>query len=173
MWPFSKKNTVEECEKFGDECLEHAKSIIAQEKEHYVNSAEELASKVITFAVTHNADKICLSRGYKHTIFGNYNSFECNFMHDSKWYIFIIGECNNVKGSGGLRFSAGPADDGMARVLLPKIQSSKEYIETGKFNSGFFKEATIEMFDTDNLGGILKFCKEYINPILEKNSTLY
>ena len=174
MWPFNKsaEKQARENEQFGNECLNAVKKTIAREKEHFVNSPEELASRIITFATIHKADKICLSRGFRHTMFYDYLSMECNFIVDSKWYVLVTGECNDIKGSGGLHYSAGPADDGLAKCLLPKITTTKTYLETGKFDSGFIRGATMELYSPEDFGGILKFCKEFLKPVLEKNSTM-
>lgn len=181
MWPFSKKENKDlskncwsegDNEKIGDECLAFAKSMIAKNKEFFVNSPEQLAAKIIAFAENHKANKIALARGYRHTPFYNYNSLECNFIIDGKWYIFVTADCNDIKNSGGLRYSAGPADEGLTKYVLPKIIATEAYTKTGKFNSGYLRDAITEIYETENMPGILKFCREFLKPVLERNSTM-
>ena len=165
--------TPEEAAVSSAEQLNDLKINIAKEKLKYVSSADELTIAIAHFAIEHNVGTVVLSRGIRHSIVGNYAVLECNFIVGDEWYMLTTEECNDIKANGGLHLSTGLADTSLVKFVLPKILKSESFTEKGLFNSGLVRNAVTQRFGLDELGHIADFCKEFIDPVLERNNTWY
>ena len=152
--------------------LNELKINIAKEKLKYVSSADELTIAIAHFAIEHNVGTVILSRGIRHSIVGNFAVLECNFIVGDEWYMLMTEECYDIKANGGLHLSTGLADTSLVKFELPKILKSERFIKEGIFDSGLIRNAVTQRFGLDELGHIADFCKEFIDPVLEKNSTI-
>ena len=163
--------TPEEAAVLSAEQLNDLKINIAKEKLKYVSSADELTIAIAHFAIEHNVGTVVLSRGWHHEFVTDYEVLECNFIADGVWYMLRTDQCNDIKGNGGIHLFMGPVEPVISKTLLPKILKSERFNKEGIFDSGFIRNAVTQRFGLDELGHIADFCKEFIEPILERNNT--
>ncbi len=154
------------------EWLNEIKINIAKEKLKFVSSADELTIAIAHFAIEHDVGTVVLSRGWHHEFVTNYEVLECNFIADGVWYMLRTDPCNDIKANGGIHLFMGPVDPVISKAMLPIILKSEKFNKEGIFNSGFIRGAVTQRFGLDELGHISDFCKEFIDPALEKNTTM-
>lgn len=165
--PSDEERAVHDAEQLND-----LKINIAKEKLKYVSSADELTIAIAHFAIEHNVGTVVLSRGWHHEFVTNYEVLECNFIADGVWYILRTDPCSDIKENCGIHLFMGPVDPVISKTLLPGILKSERFNKEGIFDSGFVRNAVTQRFGLDELGHIADFCKEYIDPVLEKNTTM-